>query len=105
MLVSLLIVLGMNAQNPKREFRGAWIQCVNGQYLGKSMAQIRQMLSSQLDILAGRWHQCYHVSGKSRGRCSVSVIVRTLVTLPDWSTGLGSTGWLGSSGLDGRGMS
>ena len=23
------------AQN-KREFRGAWIQCVNGQYLGKS---------------------------------------------------------------------
>ena len=35
----------------KREFRGAWIQCVNGQYLGKSMSQIRDMLSSQLDIL------------------------------------------------------
>ena len=26
------------AQN-KREFRGAWIQCVNGQYLGKSTQQ------------------------------------------------------------------
>ena len=39
------------AGNPKREFRGAWIQCVNGQYLNKSMAQIRQMLSSQLDTL------------------------------------------------------
>jgi len=37
--------------NPKREFRGAWIQCVNGQYLGKSPAQIRQMLTLQLDTL------------------------------------------------------
>ncbi len=41
------------AENPKREFRGAWIQCVNGQYLGKSMAELRQMLSSQLDVLQG----------------------------------------------------
>lgn len=39
------------AANPKREFRGAWIQCVNGQYIGKTPAQIRQMLSSQLDVL------------------------------------------------------
>lgn len=41
----------LHASNPKREFRGAWIQCVNGQYLGKSPSQIRQMLSSQLDVL------------------------------------------------------
>ena len=41
----------LSAANPKREFRGAWIQCVNGQYLGKSPAQIRTMLSSQLDTL------------------------------------------------------
>ena len=46
--VSLLISF---ASNPKREFRGAWIQCVNGQYLGKSPAAIRQMLSDQLDTL------------------------------------------------------
>ncbi len=39
------------SENPKREFRGAWIQCVNGQYIGKSPAQIRSMLSSQLDSL------------------------------------------------------
>lgn len=39
------------AQNPKREFRGAWIQCVNGQYLGKTPQQLRDMLSSQLDVL------------------------------------------------------
>ena len=37
--------------HPKREFRGAWIQCVNGQFLGKSPQQIRDMLSSQLDVL------------------------------------------------------
>ena len=49
-LFGLLHVL-MAAPNPKREFRGAWIQCVNGQYLGKSPAQVRQMLSSQLDTL------------------------------------------------------
>lgn len=42
-------VRGANA--PKREFRGAWIQCVNGQYLGKTPAQIRAMLTEQLDIM------------------------------------------------------
>ena len=52
-LYSLFMSLSTNAQQsfPKREFRGAWIQCVNGQYLGKSPEQLRQMLSSQLDIL------------------------------------------------------
>ncbi len=46
-------ILTCNAQSPKREFRGAWIQCVNGQYLGKSPAELRDMLSSQLDVLQG----------------------------------------------------
>ena len=38
-------------QQPKREFRGAWIQCVNGQFLGKTSEQIRNILSKQLDVL------------------------------------------------------
>jgi len=46
----LLMSLGMTAQN-KREFRGAWIQCVNGQFMGKSTQQIQSMLTSQLDEL------------------------------------------------------
>ncbi len=51
MLLALLTVaVMMNAQN-KREFRGAWIQCVNGQYMGKTTGQVQQMLSSQLDEL------------------------------------------------------
>lgn len=35
----------------KREFRGAWIQCVNGQFIGMSTKQIQGTLSYQLDEL------------------------------------------------------
>lgn len=49
--LSVVSVKAQRYPNPKREFRGAWIQCVNGQYLGKSPAELRQMLSSQLDVL------------------------------------------------------
>ena len=45
-----MLCLGLSAQN-KREFRGAWIQCVNGQYMGKTTQQIQAMLTSQLDEL------------------------------------------------------
>ncbi|MCQ2257248.1 MAG: family 10 glycosylhydrolase [Bacteroidaceae bacterium] len=52
LLLAILIgSLTVFASNPKREFRGAWIQCVNGQYLNKTPQQIRTMLSSQLDTL------------------------------------------------------
>lgn len=50
LLIGFTIAFGQSI-SPKREFRGAWIQCVNGQYLGKTPQQIRQMLSSQLDVL------------------------------------------------------
>ena len=36
---------------PKREFRGAWIQCVNGQWLGLSTEKMQQTLTSQLNSL------------------------------------------------------
>ena len=35
----------------KREFRGAWIQAVNGQFIGMSTDQMKQTLSYQLDEL------------------------------------------------------
>ncbi len=47
---ALLTVFSIQAQN-KREFRGAWIQCVNRQFVGKSTAQIQTMLTQQLDEL------------------------------------------------------
>jgi len=53
MVVALMLFcLSAQGKAPKREFRGAWIQCVNGQYLGKGASEIRSMLSRQLDILA-----------------------------------------------------
>lgn len=48
----LLLVLSLSAMaqdSPKREFRGAWIQAVNGQFRGKPTAEIQSMLLTQLD--------------------------------------------------------
>lgn len=50
MACMLCLAIGIHAQN-KREFRGAWIQCVNGQFLGKSTSEIQSMLLYQLDEL------------------------------------------------------
>ena len=35
---------------PKREFRGTWIQCINGQFQGLSPQQMQQRLTHQLNI-------------------------------------------------------
>ena len=56
-LITLCLAVLFNAvamaqsQPPKREFRGAWIQCVNGQFQGMSADRMQQMLISQLDVL------------------------------------------------------
>lgn len=54
-VILLLILLAgfvcdVSAQ-AKREFRGAWIQCVNGQFLGMSTQTMQQTLTYQLDEL------------------------------------------------------
>ena len=46
----LLLTLHLSAQQ-KREFRGAWIQCVNGQFQGMATEKMQQTLSYQLDEL------------------------------------------------------
>lgn len=48
--VSLIVLLTVQAAN-KREFRGAWIQCVNGQFNGLSRDDMQRTLSYQLDEL------------------------------------------------------
>lgn len=46
------MALAIGAQQfPKREFRGAWIQCVNGQFQGMSTEQLQRTLTEQLDNL------------------------------------------------------
>ena len=52
-MVACLLSLAMSAQTkaPKREFRGAWIQCVNGQFQGMTKETMQGVLTSQLDAL------------------------------------------------------
>ena len=54
LLITLALMLGVTtlmAQASKREFRGAWIQCVNGQFQGMSAESMQRTLISQLDVL------------------------------------------------------
>ncbi len=49
-LLLLLVALVLPAQK-KREFRGAWIQCVNGQFVGMTTEKMQSTLAYQLDEL------------------------------------------------------
>lgn len=51
LLLMLLTAVVVNAQTPKREFRGAWIQCVNGQFQGLGTERMQATLTKQLDEL------------------------------------------------------
>ena len=51
LLFVALLSLGMAQAQPKREFRGAWIQAVNGQWIGLSTQQMQQTLTTQLNAL------------------------------------------------------
>lgn len=55
LLLSLFTASGVFAKNPfeapKREMRGAWIQCVNEQFQGMSREQMQINLIRQLDVL------------------------------------------------------
>lgn len=53
-LILLTVVLCQQmvmAQSKKREFRGAWIQAVNGQWTGVGRDQMQRTLTYQLDEL------------------------------------------------------
>ena len=50
--LATLLLLSTNVFGaPKREFRGAWIQCVNGQFVGLGTEKMQQTLTYQLDEL------------------------------------------------------
>lgn len=50
-ILVLCLVSGTASAQQKREFRGAWIQCVNGQFQGMGTKAMQQTLSYQLDEL------------------------------------------------------
>lgn len=52
MVIMLFCALSARgAKVPKRQFRGAWIQCVNGQFQGLSKEEMQRTLTYQLDEL------------------------------------------------------
>lgn len=52
LLAFCLCIHSIKATEPlKREFRGAWIQAVNGQFIGMTPAQMQSTLTTQLDAL------------------------------------------------------
>lgn len=50
-LIMFVIASGNVYAQPKREFRGAWVQCVNGQFMGLSTHAMQSNLTHQLDEL------------------------------------------------------
>lgn len=50
-IMFLCVLSASGVEAPKREFRGAWIQCVNGQFQGLSKEEMQRTLSYQLDEL------------------------------------------------------
>ena len=51
LLTSTSHLMAKGNQPPKREFRGAWIQAVNGQFIGMSATEQQQTLTTQLNAL------------------------------------------------------
>ena len=49
MMMACMMAIVAEAQ--KREMRGAWIQCVNGQFQGMGKQRMQQTLTYQLDEL------------------------------------------------------
>ena len=58
--MAFLTAFSQNAPMPKREFRGAWIQIINGQFQGMSRHQMQSNLINQLNVMQ---------------RCGVNVIM------------------------------
>ena len=52
-IAACALTLAASAQSkaPKREFRGAWIQCVNGQFQGMDEQRMKSVLTAQLNAL------------------------------------------------------
>lgn len=53
MMLAFVLIANAQSRCPKREFRGAWIQCVNGQFQGMPTEKMQQLLVNQLNTLQG----------------------------------------------------
>ena len=51
LVISFLTSAAASLAQPKREFRAAWIQCVNGQFMNMPAQTMQNTLARQLDML------------------------------------------------------
>ena len=92
-LLVLLLAAGVRAQAPsgnaypKREFRAAWIQAVNGQFRGIPTEKLKQTLVGQLNSLHG-----------------VCFTTRTVESFPDRNTRANAFSYVGSDAIHDRRM-
>ena len=117
-LLFLLLQVALS-YGQKREFRGAWIQCVNGQFNGLTPDEMRSTLTKQLDVL--------HADGVNaiifqvRAECDALYAskyepwsrfltgtlcqqIRALEPLPHGCAGQSTQSLLGSTAMDDRTM-
>ena len=87
----------------KREFRGAWIQCVNGQFLGLGKDRMQQVLRSQLDEMQKDGVNA--VIFQVRPECLICQSIRALESFSYRATGTSTSAILGSIGMDDRRVS
>ena len=91
--LATLLLLSTNVFGAaKREFRGAWIQCVNGQFIGLGTEKMQQTLTYQLDELQKDGVNA--IIFQVRPECDA------LEPFSDRTAGRGTCSLLGSSAVD-----
>ena len=83
--------------SPKREFRGAWIQCVNGQFQGMSTKKMKETLTYQLNEL--KKDGCNAIIFQVRPECD-ALYDSKVEPIPLWAAGSASKAILGPSEMD-----
>ena len=86
-----LFAAGNGYTPQKREFRGAWIQCVNGQFIGMSTQKMQQTLAYQLDELQKDGVNA--IFFQVRAECDVE-------PFPHWRARQGAAALLGPAAVD-----
>ena len=72
---------------PKREFRAAWIQSVNGQFRGMPTEKLKAESDRAVEFLAEGGNQRHNFPGTSRSGCSVCFQTGTVESFPYRSAG------------------
>ena len=87
---------------PKREFRGAWIQMINGQFQGMSRSEMQKNLTNQLNVMqrCGINAIIFQVRGEADAMYQSAyepwtrfLSGRQGTLLPGWSTNVISAAW------------